>query len=149
MTDKRIIIVGAGPGGLASAMLLTSRGFKVTVFEKSDVIGGRNAPIRSGDFIFDTGPTFLMMKFTLDDVFKYSGKNIDDYMNIKLLEPMYRLYFDDKAVTAWNDNGKMRSEIAKEFPGEESGYDRFVAYEPIRFSRIYPTLMREDRKSVV
>jgi phytoene desaturase len=143
VVDKHIIVVGAGPGGLSAAMLLASRGFKVTIFEKSGVVGGRNAPIKSGDFIFDTGPTFLMMKFTLDDIFKFSGKNVDDYLDFKRLEPMYRLHFDDRAVDAWNDNGRMHGEIAKGFPGEEAGFDRFVAYEPIRFNRLYRMLMRE------
>lgn len=143
MADKHIIVVGAGPGGLTGAMLLASRGFKVTVFEKASEVGGRNAAIRIGDFKFDTGPTFLMMKFTLDDVFAASGLRADDYFEARRLEPMYRLCFDDGETYAWDEVAKMRAEIAKKFPGQETGYDRFVAREPRRFQKVYATLARD------
>lgn len=63
-------IVGAGPGGLTAAMLLAARGFKVTVCEKDHHVGGRNSAIVRNGYKFDTGPTFLMMKFILDEVFE-------------------------------------------------------------------------------
>jgi len=65
----KVAIIGAGPGGLTSGMLLASRGFEVDIFEKKPVLGGRNAPLQIGDYKFDTGPTFFMMKFILDQVF--------------------------------------------------------------------------------
>ena len=55
MSTKEVIIVGAGPGGLTSGMILSRRGFKVTVYEKEDVVGGRNAPLKLDGFTFDTG----------------------------------------------------------------------------------------------
>ena len=67
MTKKHIVIVGAGPGGLTSAMILAHRGFQVTVFEKAEEIGGRNAAIIMDGFTFDTGPTFLMMNYILKE----------------------------------------------------------------------------------
>ncbi|HQI05067.1 MAG TPA: FAD-dependent oxidoreductase [bacterium] len=63
---KHVIVIGAGPGGLTSAMILAKRGFDVTVFEKDDQVGGRNKEIRLGEYSFDTGPTFLMLKNVLD-----------------------------------------------------------------------------------
>ena len=59
MKQKHILVVGAGPGGLSAAMTLANRGFKVTVVEKSDRVGGRNAELKLGDYSFDVGPTFL------------------------------------------------------------------------------------------
>jgi flavin-dependent dehydrogenase len=53
---KHIVVVGAGPGGLTTAMLLANRGFKVTVFEKEPHVGGRNAAIVSNGYKFDTRP---------------------------------------------------------------------------------------------
>ena len=62
MPEKHIVIVGAGPGGLCAGMLLSRRGFKVSIFEKNQEVGGRNRPIRLGEgFVFDTGPTFLLI----------------------------------------------------------------------------------------
>ena len=98
MARKSIIVVGAGPGGLTSAMILAGRGFDVTVFEKEEVVGGRNAPIKLDDFTFDTGPTFLMMNFTLREMFEEVGLKAEDYMTAKKLEPMYRLKFSDFEV---------------------------------------------------
>ena len=57
--SKQIIVIGAGPGGLASAMLLASKGYDVKVYEKQSYIGGRNSELRLGEFKFDMGPTFL------------------------------------------------------------------------------------------
>ena len=84
-------IIGAGPGGLTCAMLLAHKGFDVTVLEKADEVGGRSAPIQLGDFTFDTGPTFLMMKHVLDEVFESCGRKSTDYMKFKLIDPMYQL----------------------------------------------------------
>ncbi len=56
---KRVAIVGAGPGGLSAAMLLSANGFDVTLYEKQAQVGGRNGKIRRGDYTFDIGPTFL------------------------------------------------------------------------------------------
>ena len=97
MEDKssktHINIVGAGPGGLTAAMLLARRGFKVRIFEKAAQVGGRNAAIIRNGYKFDTGPTFLMMKFILDEVFEEADRNINDYLKPVKLEPMYRLQF--------------------------------------------------------
>ena len=70
MARKKVLVIGAGPGGLTAAMILAKRGFDVTVFEKEPVVGGRNAPIRLDGYTFDTGPTFLMMNFTLREMFE-------------------------------------------------------------------------------
>ena len=69
--NKKILIVGAGPGGLAAAMLLAHRGFDVRVFEKADQPGGRTSELKLGDYRFDVGPTFFMMKFILDEIFHH------------------------------------------------------------------------------
>jgi phytoene desaturase len=74
MKNKKILIVGAGPGGLTSAMILAHRGLEVTVFEKENIVGGRNAGIKMDGYTFDTGPTFLMMSFILKEMFEEAGK---------------------------------------------------------------------------
>ncbi len=56
MSGKKVIIVGAGPGGLTCAMILARRGFSVTVYDKEDRVGGRNAALKIGPYTFDTGP---------------------------------------------------------------------------------------------
>jgi len=139
---KQIAIVGAGPGGLASAMLLAQRGFQVRVFEKQDVIGGRNAEVRLGDYRFDLGPTFLMMKFLLDELFAEGGRRSSDYLQFKKLDPMYELRFRDKTMLVHSDPQAMKAEIERIFPGEGAGLDRFFAREGQRFEKLYPCLQK-------
>jgi phytoene desaturase len=68
MKEKQVVIIGAGPGGLTSAMIPAKRGYTVSVFESEPVVGGRNASLKTGPYTFDIGPTFLMMTFILRDV---------------------------------------------------------------------------------
>jgi phytoene desaturase len=140
---KRIVIVGAGPGGLTAAMVLAGRGFDVEVFEKAPVVGGRNAELVLGDFRFDVGPTFLMMKFVLDKAFEEAGVKSEDYLDFRRLEPMYRLMFHDFSMDVTGDREKMKAQIASCFPGEEAGLEKFFDRESARFSHIYSCLERE------
>lgn len=91
-------MVGGGPGGLSAAMLLAHRGFQVTVLEKESTVGGRTAELKLGDYQFDLGPTFLMMKFILDGLFDETGRKIEDYLDCRRLDTMYKLEFADKSL---------------------------------------------------
>ena len=71
-----IAIVGAGPGGLAAGMLLARAGADVTIHEAQPVIGGRTRRTEVGDFAFDTGPTFFMMPWVLEEIFSACGKRL-------------------------------------------------------------------------
>lgn len=139
---KRILVVGAGPGGLTSAMILGRRGYEVEVFEKEPRVGGRNARLSLGDFHFDLGPTFLMLKDVLDEVFKEAGAESGKLLEFERLDPIYRLQFDDCRVEPSSDPEKMKREIGRVFPGREAAYDRFIAREKIRFDRLLPCLQR-------
>jgi len=143
LSKKHVVIVGAGPGGLTSAMLLAHRGCRVTVFERTKDLGGRNAPIRSDGFTFDTGPTFLMMSYILKEMFLEAGRKIEDYLEFTALDPLYRLKFDDLEFRPSPNRGKTRAEIARIFPGNEDGFDRFMATEGERFERLFPCLQKD------
>ncbi len=141
-SEKHVAIVGAGPGGLTAAMLLAARGFRVTVLEAKDRVGGRNAELRVGPYLFDVGPTFLMMKFLLDEVFEESGLRSEDFMSFRRLEPMYRLQFDDVRLEPTTDGAEMKRRLAAAFPGQERGYDAYMRREGIRFKRMLPCLQK-------
>lgn len=140
---KKIAIIGAGPGGLTAAMVLAKRGFDVEVFEKAGTVGGRNAELAVGDFRFDLGPTFLMMKFVLDRAFMEAGVKSEDYLDFKRLDPMYRLIFPDFSLDVTEDREQMKNEIARCFPGEEAGLDKFFERESDRFRHIYACLEKD------
>lgn len=140
---KSVIVVGAGPGGLTAAMLLAARGFDVSVYEKAGRVGGRNAPIVRNGYTFDTGPTFLMMKFILDQVFEEAGRRLEDYVDCVRLEPMYRLQFRDLRLEPTTDREAMIAALEASFPGSGEGYRKFMQNEQVRFDRMYPCLQKD------
>jgi phytoene desaturase len=144
MTDpKHIIIVGAGPGGLSAGMILAKQGFKVSIFDKNEYVGGRNRPIKLNGFTFDTGPTFLLMKFVLDEIFALCGRRAEDYMQFVELDPMYRLVFDDREVYVSSDPVKMRAELQRTFPEDVAGFEQFLQTEEARYKTLYPCIQKD------
>ncbi|WP_010250386.1 phytoene desaturase family protein [Acetivibrio cellulolyticus] len=138
---KKVIIVGAGPGGLTAGMLLSNNGFDVQIFEKNSYIGGRNGSIKMGDYTFDIGPTFLMLPEVLRDVFRFTGRKLEDYVEIKEIDPFYRLRFKGKVdFYPTKDRDSMREQIEKLFPGDAKGYDSFIEKEKYKFDRLFNCL---------
>lgn len=142
MKEKRVVIVGAGPGGLTAGMILARRGFDVTIVEKKDRVGGRNAELKVGDFSFDTGPTFLHQKFTLDEVFREAGRDADDYLDLVLLDPMTRLSWGGTSLDTTCDIDRMAANVEAAFPGNSEGYRRFMADHAVKLRAIFPCLQR-------
>lgn len=139
---KKVIIIGAGPGGLTTGMLLAHRGYDVTILEKANVVGGRNAAIRAGEYVFDTGPTFLHQKFTLDEVFAEVGRKPEDYMDFVKLNPMTRLSWSDISLDTSCDRQTMAANIEKVFPGESKNYIKFMDDHAEKLKVIFPCLLR-------
>lgn len=90
-TVPHIAVIGAGPGGLATAVLLSASGARVTVYEARGTVGGRTGRVRAGEFSFDRGATFFMMPHVLDEVFRAAGTRLGDHVPMTRLDPMYRL----------------------------------------------------------
>jgi len=123
-------------------MLLAQRGVDVQVFEKQPVIGGRNAEVRLGEYRFDLGPTFLMMKFLLDELFEEADRKLSDYIDCRPLDPMYKLQFAGRSMHVYSEPARMRAEIERVFPGEGASLDRFLSRESVRFRKLYPCLQK-------
>jgi len=141
MPVKKVIIIGAGPGGLAAGMLLSSKGYQVTIYEKEKIVGGRNGFIRLGDYTFDIGPTFLMMNNVLENIFKKSDRNLSDYCDIIPLEPMYRLrYYGEKDLMASSDHNKMKERLEKFCLGSGEGYEKYLKKEKKKYDTLIPCL---------
>lgn len=137
---KKVIIIGAGPGGLASGMLLAHNGFDTVFYEKKNYVGGRNGAIKSGGFTFDIGPTFFLMKDVLERIFLSAGRHLDDYVELVKLDPMYRLQFGDKTFFPSTDRDKMLAEIERVFPGNSAGYEKYMAKEKKKYDKLIPCL---------
>ena len=89
---KKVVIIGAGPGGLSAAMILAYKGFDVSVYESKSYIGGRNSALRLGDFTFELGPTFVMLPKAFEEAFALAGRDINKYLDLRKLDEMYRLH---------------------------------------------------------
>lgn len=135
--------MGAGPGGLTAAMILLRRGFDVEIFERAPVVGGRNAALTAGDFTFDMNPTFLTMKFILDEMFQEAGKKSSDYLDFVQLEPMYRLRFSDLTLDVTMNREHMYAQLADYAPGSEEGFEQFLEKENERFEKLFPCLQKD------
>jgi phytoene desaturase len=128
---RRIAIIGAGPGGLASAMLLARAGADVTVFERQTDVGGRSATLtgasQAGDFRFDTGPTFFLYPRILAEIFTACGADLAREVDLIRLDPQYELVFGDGArIAATPDIARMQAEIARVAPGDAAGLPAFL-----------------------
>ncbi len=139
--NKKVIIVGAGPGGLSAGMLLASKGYSVDIYEKEEEVGGRNSFHKLGDYVFDIGPTFLMMKDVLETIFEKSGKRLDDFMEVMQLDPMYRLKFSNgRELYPSADRVKMKKTMEEFSPGSYSGYLKYLEKEDKKYNRLIPCL---------
>ena len=127
-SQKSAIIIGGGVGGLCTAARLLQNGYKVTVLEKEDKVGGRAHRIHNKGYTFDTGPTLLMMTDVLYDTFEYCGKNFDDYIELLQLEPNYQVAFADKSrITVSSNLPKFHRELAKFDPKAPSQFYKFFS----------------------
>ena len=97
---KHIVVIGAGFGGLSAAALLAHRGWKVTVVEKNDEIGGRARLWKKDGFTFDMGPSWYLMPEVFDRYFGVLGERREDFYAIKPLDPYYRVFFGSGSRTS-------------------------------------------------
>ena len=89
------LIIGAGLGGLATAVRLAHAGYRVTVLEQYDIPGGRAGQWVSEGFTFDTGPSMVMMTEVWRRLFRDVGRRLDDYVTLVQCDPYYKLHFAD------------------------------------------------------
>ncbi|MGM0753420.1 MAG: phytoene desaturase family protein [Bacillota bacterium] len=137
---KKMIVIGAGPGGLAAAMLLAGKGYDVEVYEKQTFVGGRNGSVTMDGYTFDIGPTFLSMPEIAEELFEAAGRDLHDYLDLKELSMMYELIFKDKRVQMFKDPEKLSREIERHYPGNAEGYTRFMNDTRKKMERLKPIL---------
>jgi phytoene desaturase len=115
-----VAIIGAGPGGLASALLLAKSGVKVTVFERSKQVGGRNKVFEKDGYKFDLGPTFFHYPEVIEDIFKAIGLDAHEELKLQRLEINYRLIFGQGGLLDCTSNVEEMCERITELSGEKN-----------------------------
>jgi phytoene desaturase len=121
------IVIGSGFGGLAAAVRLGARGYRVTVLERRDQPGGRAYVYRQDGFTFDGGPTVITAPFLFEELWDLCGRRLADDVDLRPVSPFYRIRFHDGQVFDYTgDAAAMRAEIARFEPADMDGYERLM-----------------------
>jgi phytoene desaturase len=122
------IVIGSGFGGLAAAVRLGARGYRVTVLERLDAPGGRAYVFRQDGFTFDAGPTIVTAPFLLEELWAMCGKRMADHIDLRPIDPFYRIRFHNgETFNYTGDAAAMSAEVARFNPGDVEGYEKFMA----------------------
>ena len=136
----RVVVVGAGLGGLSAALRLAGGGREVTVLEREPVPGGRAGRLELAGYSFDTGPTVLTMPDLIADALDAVGERLEDWLDLRPVDPLYRAFYPDgSSLDVKADPEAMAAEVERVCgPAEAAGYRRFAGY----VSRLYQAEMR-------
>lgn len=122
------VVIGSGFGGLAAAIRLGAKGYRVTVLEKLGKPGGRAYVLKQDGFTFDSGPTIVTAPYLFEELWKLCGKRMSDDVTLKPMSPFYRIRFDDGTHFDYSDDrDAVLDQIAKFCPDDVPAYDRFMA----------------------
>ncbi len=142
---KRIVIVGAGLGGLAAGLRLAHEGHRVTILEKTDQVGGRNRRVKVGDCDFDGGPTLVMMLDPFRKLFADVGEKMEDHLELTLCDPGYRAFFaDGTRIEATPDLARMTAQIQALNPHDALAYPRLLDDLAALYRDSIPTFVEKN-----
>ena len=124
---ERVLVIGAGFGGLAAAIRLAVKGYQVQILERLGSAGGRAYVHRRHGFTFDAGPTIITAPFLLEELWKLCGKKMSDDVDLRAMDPFYQIRFSDGRIFNYTgDLERMKVEVAKFSPKDLPGYLRFL-----------------------
>lgn len=122
------VVIGGGFGGLAAAVRLLARGYRVTVLERRQRTGGRAYVYEQDGFTFDAGPTLVTAPYLFEELFALLGEQLSDHIDMRALDPFYNIRFDDGSVFTYSgDARRMREQVRRFSPRDVEAYDRFVS----------------------
>ncbi|WP_379129995.1 phytoene desaturase family protein [Paenibacillus sp. sgz500958] len=125
---SKAVIIGAGFGGLSSAVTLASKGWDVTVLERQQLPGGKLQRIQTGGYTFDRGPSTITMPHVFRSLYELAGADMEDYVQLYELEPRARnIFADGHRVDLSKNIDVMKSQIAAYSPADASRYADFLA----------------------
>lgn len=138
-----VAIMGAGPGGLAAAMLLAARGARVDIYERLQRVGGRSGRLTADGFHFDTGATFFLYPQVLREIFHECGRDLDGELELVKVDPQYHLVFENHGELKATPNiAKMRQEIARFSKPDAANLETYLRENRKKLERFKPVLER-------
>lgn len=121
------IVIGSGFGGLAAAIRLGAKGYRVTICEKLDAPGGRAYVFRQDGFTFDAGPTIITAPYLFEELWALCGRRMSDDVDLRPIDPFYKIRFADGSVfTYYSDHERITREIARFEPRDVEAFDRYM-----------------------
>lgn len=145
---KRCAVIGAGLGGLSTAVHLAAAGYDVTIFEVNERVGGRANRIEKDGFIFDTGPSLLNYPWIFDDLFKAGGQTFTEEVTLLPVDPSIRFYWRDQSTFTLSSRMDMLlDECERIEPGSKPGVLAFFKDAAEKFDLTFSKLVNrnEDR----
>lgn len=128
------VVIGAGLGGLASAMRLGARGYRVTVVDRLDGPGGRGSAIWKDGHRFDLGPTIVTVPQVFRELWAACGRDFSEDVDLVSLDPFYEILWPDgERFCAYRDPARMEKEVARLSPGDVKGYRKFLRDSEARY----------------
>jgi phytoene desaturase len=147
---QRIAVVGAGPGGLATALRLVAQGYEVAVFEARDRVGGRMGGLQDGAYAWDTGPTILQLPRLYDDLFAQAGLQRADYIPFLPVEPYTRVQFwDHTHLDLTTDQAQLKAQLAAMRPDLPAAFDRWYAQQQRQYERGYELYLGQPARPML
>jgi phytoene desaturase len=126
--SKKVIIIGAGIGGLSSALRLLHNGYEVEIYEKDNSIGGRVNIIKTNDYTFDLTASILMMPDVYKELFSYVNKNYKDYLEFIEIDPTYRVFSNGDHFMDFNTSmSKLTKNLESISKDDSLGYFKFMS----------------------
>ncbi len=143
------VVIGSGFGGLAAAVRLGARGYRVSVLERLCEPGGRASVFRHDGYTFDAGPTIVTAPFLLEELWRLAGRELGDDIELLPISPFYRIRFDDGEHFDYSgDAAAMRAEVTRLAPLDLAGYERFMAVSEAIFDVAFTRLGHQPFDSV-
>lgn len=137
----KVVVIGAGFGGLAAAIRMRARGHDVELVEKRNQAGGRAGVFRQDGFTFDAGPTIITAPQLIAELFALAGRRIEDFVHLVPVSPFYRVRFSDGTSVDWTGDDEQRvAAIESLSPRDVEGYRRFARRSRDIFDQAFPLI---------
>lgn len=146
---KQVIIIGAGLGGMASAIILAARGYSVRIYEKNSHAGGKLNFLEKDGFRFDLGPSILSMPYIVQDLFSLAGKRFEDYVSIVKIDTHWRNFFENGTIIDLVDDYDKQKQVFKTIsPFLPEQFRLFLNYSQNQFQSIDKMYFRSGADTV-
>lgn len=141
----KAIVIGAGIGGIATAIRLAQKGYEVEVFEANPYIGGKLSTFTLGDFRFDAGPSLFTMPQFVDELFRLCNENPADFFQYKRKEIACKYFWGDGIkLTAYGDTERFTQEVEDKLHVPRATLKRYLAKAKKKFDRTRPLFLERS-----